>query len=42
MHEYLSGKNVTEASWILGDNPLVVLVWQVVDENLQSSNRVVF
>ena len=27
MHEYLSGKHVIEASWILGDNPLVVLAW---------------
>ena len=42
MHEHLSGKHVIEASWILGDNPLVVLAWQVIDENLQPSNRIVF
>jgi hypothetical protein len=42
MHEYLSGKHVIEASWILGDNPLVVLAWQVIYENLQPSNRIVF
>lgn len=41
MHEYLGSKHVMEASRILGDNPLIVLAWQVVDENLQPSNRIV-
>jgi hypothetical protein len=42
MHEDFCGKHVVEAPRILGDHFLVVLSWQVVNEDLQPPHRVIF
>jgi hypothetical protein len=42
MHEYFCSKHVIEAPGILVDHLLVVLSWEVIDEDLQPPHRIVF